>query len=41
MKVEDKIELQSEAKESCSSYLFTDGKFLSIFLIMPKANAWR
>ena len=27
MKVEDKIELQSVAKESCSSYLFMDGKF--------------
>ena len=31
MKVEDKIELQSVAKESCSSYLFMDGKLFSIF----------
>ena len=31
MKVEDKIELQSIAKESCSSYLFMDGKLFSIF----------
>ena len=31
MKVEDKIELQSVAKESCSSYYFMEGKLFSIF----------
>ena len=29
--MEDKIELPSVAKESCSSYLFMDGKLFSIF----------
>ena len=31
MKVEDKIELQSVAKESFWSYLFMNGKLFSIF----------
>ena len=36
MKVEDKIELQSVAKESCSTYLFMEGKlFLILNTLLP------